>query len=69
MSKIIKATKAHVEAIKSMAFGAEATEMRMHGVSLTHDQADEIGDEGCDWLRSRLGLNANTDDAGVIFRV
>lgn len=69
MSKIIKATEAHIAAIKSMAFNAAATEMRMYGVSLTHEQADEIGDEGCDWLRSRLGLNAATDDVGVTFRV
>jgi hypothetical protein len=36
------------------------------GVRLSHEEAEEIGEDGLGWCRTRLGLIATTDDAGVM---
>ncbi len=69
MTKIkpVTATAAHITAISQMAVNDAAAEMRTHGVSLTHEQADEIDATGHAWLRQRLGLTCTTDDMGVTY--
>lgn len=37
------------------------------GLRLTHEQRDEIGDEGHDWLCQRLGLAWESDYEGVTY--
>lgn len=64
---MLKATYTHTQAIKARAMNAAAREIRDNGILLTHDQCDDIGDLGRDWLRTRLGLRAVTSDAGVEF--
>lgn len=64
---MIKATAKHIEAIGNQAYNAVAREIRDNGIFLTHEQSDDIGDMGHDWLVSRLGLRAFTTDAGVEF--
>ena len=63
---MLNATEAHIAAINAKAFNAAAREM-LDGVRMTHEQSDEIGDEGKMWLIARLGLAARTDDAGVTY--
>jgi hypothetical protein len=38
-----------------------------HGLKLTWAQADDLGDETIDWMRSRLGLKGTTSDRGITF--
>jgi len=35
------------------------------GCTLTHDEADELGEETLAWMRTRLGLRVKVTDAGV----
>lgn len=61
----VRAHSEHMETIAARRYDGEARAMEKHGVSLTHDQADEIGDEGVGWMKRRLGLEFTTDDRGV----
>lgn len=56
---------AHSEAIRSHAYNDEARELTHHGVTLTHEQADDLGSEALGWLGSRLGLSVRETDSGV----
>lgn len=60
------ATDTHIATIRARAYNETAREMARTGVYITHEQADEIGDVGMDWLRTRLGLEIETDDRGVV---
>lgn len=59
------ATPAQLSTIRDRRVDDEARDMMATGVTLSHDQADELGDEACDWIASRLGLHVATDDRGV----
>lgn len=59
------ATEIQVATIRAQAYNATAREMASTGITLSHEQADELGDEGMGWLRERLGLHIVTDDAAV----
>lgn len=59
------ATKEQMAAIRAQRVDSVARRMMQHGVSLTWAQADEIGDEGTGWLRTRLGLVGTSSDNGV----
>jgi hypothetical protein len=56
----MNATAEMIDTIKARAFTLAAREMEQRGVNLTHEQADEIGQEGVDWLGSRLGLRCES---------
>lgn len=56
-----------LQTIRRQAFDDGARFIVEHGIMLTHDEADEIGDVGFDWLKNRLGLTVTTDDEGVYF--
>lgn len=60
------ATMSQISTIRRRAYDATAREMSAEGVHLTHEQADDLGDEGMDWVRRVLGLNVRTTDQGAI---
>lgn len=59
------ATDEQIATIHKQAYDDEARAMQQSGVSLTWEQADDVGEMGTDWLVTRLGLIVTTDDAGV----
>ena len=63
---MIIGTDMHLDTIRRARYNATAREIAAHGISLSHEQADEIGDVGCDWLRTRLGLTIETTARGVL---
>ena len=62
-----QATGAQIETIEANAYNDLARQMEAQGIHLTHDQADQIGDLGLDWLTRRLGLTVEADAHGVTF--
>ena len=59
------ATAAQIATIRARRVDAIARDMMSTGVTLTHEQADELGDEAMGWLSSRLGLTVRETDSGV----
>ena len=59
------ATAQQMATIEAMRVDATAREMMAVGVNLTWDEVDAISGECEDWLSSRLGLRAESDDTGV----
>mgnify|MGYP003406173510 FL=1 len=60
------ATQIQIDTIRARRVDAIAREMMAYGVGLTHEQADDLGDEAIDWLRTRLGLVVRTTDVAVV---
>lgn len=67
MPKIAIATEPQITQLRRHAVNDVTREIMAHGVKLTWDQAEELGDETIDWMSGRLGLNRQTSDTGVIF--
>ena len=63
------ATAEQIATIRARRVDDAAREMMMHGVSLTWEEAETVGDEGCDWIARRLGLAKAADSEGVHFVV
>ncbi len=61
------ATEAQIEQLRRHAVNDVTREIMAHGVKLTWEQADALGDETIDWMGGRLGLNKRTTDAGITF--
>lgn len=59
------ATETQIATIRARRVDDTARAMMTAGVMLTHEQADDLGDECLDWLRSRLGLRVAETDRGV----
>ena len=57
------ATATEIAAIASRAVNSITRDLV--GVCLSHEQADEMGDEAIDWLRRRLGYTVRETAAGV----
>jgi hypothetical protein len=52
--------------IRARAVNATAYAIARRGITLTHDQVDDLGDEAIDWLMLRLSLHVSIhDDRGV----
>jgi len=62
------ATADQLGVIRRRAYDQVARDMARDGVRLSWEQADDLGDEAIDWMRSRLGLKSMTDDRGLTFR-
>lgn len=58
-----------LSAIRARAVTDATRYVQEHGISLSHDEADDMGDECLDWLRTRLGLRVTTTDTGVVAEV
>ena len=67
MPKITIATEPQITQLRRHAVNDVTREIMAHGVKLTWDQAEELGDETIDWMSGRLGLNRQTSDTGVVF--
>jgi hypothetical protein len=61
------ATTEQMDTIEHRRVDDTARAMMTEGITLDWDQADALGDSGCDWLRTRLGLVSTTDEGGVRF--
>ena len=61
------ATEAQIKQLRAHAVNDVTREIMAHGVKLTWEQADDLGDETIDWMEGRLGLNMRTTDAGITF--
>lgn len=59
------ATETQIATIRARRVDDTARAMMVGGVTLTHEQADDLGDEAIGWLRSRLGLTVRETDRGV----
>ena len=59
------ATEIQIATIRARRVDDTARAMMASGVTLTHDQADDLGDEAMSWLTSRLGLRVTETDRGV----
>lgn len=55
--------------IEARAYNDCARDMQRTGVTMTHAQADELGEEALSWLGSRLGLRVTETDRGVTAEV
>jgi hypothetical protein len=64
--KTTTATADQIATIRARRVDATAREMMTSGVTLSHEQADDLGDEAIDWLRTRLGLRIETTDTAVV---
>jgi hypothetical protein len=64
MSKMT-ATEIQIATIRARRVDDTARAMMADGVTLTHEQADDLGDETMSWLSSRLGLTVRETDSGV----
>ena len=58
-------TSEQLATIRARRIDDAARVMMRSGVSLTWEEADEIGEEGCAWVESRLGLSRTTDEEGI----
>lgn len=59
------ATATQIEQLRLRAVNDVTREIAAQGIRLTHDQADDLGAEVVDWMRTRLGLSIETTDRGV----
>lgn len=59
------ATETQIATIRARRVDDTARAMMAQGVTLTHKQADDLGDEATDWIAARLGLRVTETDRGV----
>lgn len=59
------ATETQLATIRARSINATARAMMVDGITLTHAQADELGDDGLAWIADRLGLSVVETDIGV----
>lgn len=55
------ATDDQIQQLARRAINDTTREIAATGVALTWDQADDLGEQVLDWMRSRLGLRIETD--------
>lgn len=61
----MQATETQLATIRARRFDAAARAMMASGVTLTHAQADELGDDGLAWIADRLELSVIETADGV----
>ena len=54
-----------LRAIRLRAVNEVTRAIARDGIRLSHDEADEMGEQAIDWLRSRLGMRIETTTEGV----
>jgi hypothetical protein len=62
---MITATATQIDQIRLRAANDVTREIAQHGLVLTHEQADDLGEESLAWLGGRLGLSVEETDRGV----
>lgn len=61
----VYAREEQLDALRRQAVNDVTREIMHEGVLLTHEEADDLGEEVLDWMEYRLGLNVTETDAGV----
>lgn len=61
------ATDAQIEQLRRRAVNDTTREIAVRGIRLTHEQADDLGEEVLDWMVSRLELGRVSDEDGIAF--
>jgi hypothetical protein len=61
------ATADQIAQLRRHAVNAVTREIMAHGIELTWEQADGLGDETIAWMGGVLGLNKRTTDKGITF--
>lgn len=64
-SPAAQATDTQLATIRARRIDDNARAMMVDGVTLTHAQAAELGDDGLAWIADRLGLSVVETDIGV----
>lgn len=59
------ATDTQIEQLRRHAVNDVTREIMTNGIMLTHDQADDLGEEVVDWMRTRLDLRIRSTDRGL----
>ncbi len=67
MANIAAVTEDQITQLRRHAVNDATREIMWNGVKLTWEQADDLGQEVIDWMRTRLGLQTRTTDAGIVF--
>lgn len=62
------ATDNQITQLRRHAVNSVTGEIMAHGTKLTWDQANDLGDEVINWMRTRLGLKSTTSDRGITFK-
>lgn len=57
--------EAQIRSLRAQAVDSVTLEIMAHGIVLTRDQADDLGEPTLDWMAGRLGLDVRETDAGV----
>jgi len=60
-------TKAQMDSIDHRRIDDTTREMMVDGVTMTHDESDEISDAGHSWLETSLGLVSESTDEGMAY--
>jgi hypothetical protein len=62
------ATEAHLATIRARRVDDVARDMMTRGLTLTHEQADALGQDAIDWMAGRLRLDVRENAVGVVCR-
>lgn len=57
-----------MQSLRAMALDDNARAIARNGVTLTHADVEDLGEEVIDWMRRRLDLTDESDADGVAFR-
>lgn len=68
-TKLHNVAKDRLEELRRRAVNDITREISATGCLLTHEQADELGEETLAWMRHRLGLETTETDLGVECRL
>ena len=60
------ATEAQIKQLRAHAVNAITNEIAANGITLTHAQADDLGEEVMNWMQGRLMLDVVETDRGTI---
>jgi hypothetical protein len=65
MTNLNTATDEQIEQLRRHAVNDLTRLVAAEGILLTHDQADDLGEEVLGWMRGRLGVNLKSTDRGI----
>lgn len=60
------ATETQLTALRAHAVNDVTRQIMADGIVLSHEQADELGEETLGWIGARLGLNVTETDTNVL---
>lgn len=66
MTMTTNATDAQIEQLRLRAVNDVTREIMAHGIMLSHDQADDLGEDTMAWISGRLELHVQSTSDGVL---